>query len=189
MKKIPQGLPAGISATRFTRPALAAAAIATAMVPLTATPADARPVTITEHEHKATISLRIENPCSGVPGLLTEVENGVFHLTAAAIDTGNPDDPTDDRPVPPYTSTFNVENRFSFVPDDPDQPSYSGHSHTHISERFKAFPGVAQLENTIQARGDDGSVLRLRWVERVSIQADGTMDEEPIFSRFSCESG
>lgn len=140
-----------------------ATTVAALGVSLAALPAQARPVTITDHEFRAVnVITHIENPCTGALGTLTEVENGVAHLTAAGFDAGDPGDPDDDRAIPPYTSTFNVENHFTFVPDDPSQPSYAGHSHTHISERFRAFPGVMQFENTIQARGDDGSVLRVR---------------------------
>ena len=128
--------------------------VVAAGVTLAASPADAKPVTTTEHEFKAVnVLVHIDNPCTGVPGTLTEVENGVAHLTAAGVDLGDPSDPIDDRPIPPYTSTFNVENHFTFVPDDPNQPSYVGHSHTHISERFAAFPGIMQFENNIRPKG------------------------------------
>lgn len=154
----------------------------------TAFPAAAKPLTATEHEFRAlNVIAHIANPCTGALGTLTEVENGVAHLTATGVDPGDPNDPSEDRPIPPYTSTFNVENHFTFVPDDPKQPSYEGHSHTHISERFAAFPGIAQFENNIQARGNDGSVLRVREVARAIVAADGTM--QIVFDRMSCESG
>lgn len=164
------------------------AVVATLGISLGALPADAKPVTTTEHEFKAlNVIAHIDNPCTGVLGTLTEVENGVAHLTATGVDLGDPSDPADDRPIPPYTSTFNVENHFTFVPDDPNQPSYVGHSHTHVSERFAAFPGIMQFENNIRARGDDGSVLRVREVARAEVSADGAV--RIIFDRVSCESG
>ena len=128
--------------------------VVAAGISLSASAVYAEPVTTTEHEFKAVnVLVHIENPCTGVLGTLTEVENGVADLTAAGVDPGDPGDPADDRPIPPYTSTFNVENHFSFVPDDPNQPSDVGHSHTHISERFAAFPGTVQFENNIRAKG------------------------------------
>jgi hypothetical protein len=160
----------------------------TVATPVTAAGAAVGRVTITQHEFKAEIVIEhIENPCTGIPGTLTEVENGVFHLTAAGLDIGDPDDPADDRPIAPYGSTFNVENRFAFVPDVRGAPSYFGHSHTHISEQFKTLPGVTQFENTIQARGDDGSVLRLHEVARALVDADGSMTI--TMDRASCLSG
>lgn len=87
----------------------------------------------------------------------------------------------------PHATTFTVENSFGFVPDDASGPSYSGHSQTHISDRFIDVPGVLQFENTIIAKGDDGSVLRVHEVARALIAEDGTLTI--VFDRARCESG
>ena len=175
----------------------ATSAVATAAVlvmsvagvaPTSAGAAPRRPVTITQHEHKASIVIEhIENPCTGVLGTLTEVENGVFHVTAAGVDEGDPNDPNDDTAVAPFTSTFNVENSLTFVPDDPAEPTYVGHSQTHLSERFETVAGVRQVETMIQATGDDGSVLHVHQVARAAIDADGTTTI--VFDHATCISG
>ena len=176
---------------RATSAVAAAAVLVMSVGGVGPTPAGAmprRPVTITEHEFKASIVIEhIENPCTGVLGTLTEVENGVFHLTASGVDVGDPNDPKDDTPLAPFTSTFNVENKFTFVPDVSDEPTYVGHSHTHISEKSTTAAGVRRLENTVVAKGDDGSVLRVHQVARAVIDAVGTMTI--VFDHATCVSG
>lgn len=156
-------------------------AVAAATVVVCGTlPASAQTVNDTQHEFKAEIEIfNIANPCTGDLGTLREIENGVYHLTSAGVD-GHGD------PIGPWHSTFNVENSYTFTPNNPSLPVYSGHSHTHTSYRFQSLPGTAQLENTVIGKGSDGSRLRVREIARATVRSDGSMDLQ--FDKMRCES-
>ena len=56
----------------------------TILISLVAVGTGAKPLTVTEHEFgDETLIAHIASPCTGVPGILTEVENGVFHVTGS----------------------------------------------------------------------------------------------------------
>jgi hypothetical protein len=54
------------------------------------------------------------NPCTGVPGTITDSVKGVIHVTA--LSGGG------------FHETTTVTDNFRFVPDDPSQPTYTGKS-------------------------------------------------------------
>ncbi len=78
------------------------------------------------------------NPCSGAPGVLTITFNGVFHatvLTAGKLNgTG--------------WFTFTATGNLSFVPNDPSQPSLTGHITIWSGTRINLQNFVASSTST-----------------------------------------
>src|SRR5262252_8931642 len=87
--------------------------------------------------HFSGIDSRAEqNLCSGAPGTLTIVFSGVIHTT----DRGD--------------GTLQMTGTVTFVPDDPSQPSYTG----HLTERSGAGAGTVTIADNIVLHGSDGSL-------------------------------
>ncbi len=77
--------------------------------------AQAKPVTLTIHEHQAVDTFTDVIPCIGNGqelGTITTVENGVLHITAAGLDENG-------EPIPPYHITGTFTGTVTAVPDDP----------------------------------------------------------------------
>lgn len=100
-------------------------------------------------------------------GTITNVENGVGHLTAAGIDEGNPDDPDDDTVIPPARMDLNQSSDITYVPDDPSLETLTGHAHTHFAWNVDENGiGPARIERTIVIQGDDGARFFLHQLGR-----------------------
>ncbi len=99
------------------------------------------------------------NPCSGAPGVLTITFNGVVHgtvLTAGKLNgTG--------------WFTFTATGSLSFVPNDPSQPSLTGHVTiwSGISINLQNF--VASSTFNAHAFGTDGSSVFLHGTFHVTV--------------------
>src|SRR5215467_10080397 len=91
----------------------------------------------TETIHFSGIDSRAEqNLCSGAPETLTIVFSGIIHTT----DLGD--------------GTLQMTGTVTFVPDDPSQPSYTG----HLTERSGAGAGTVTIADNIVLHGSDGSL-------------------------------
>lgn len=94
-----------------------------------------------------------ENPCTGDPGTLTQTYNGVIHYT------------TD--PNGGIHGTITFAGTFTFEPDEPGLPSYSG--------RFAFWAGFNTTANndgfwetlSVNGIGTDGSVLQANAVIQI----------------------
>jgi|Tabmets5t2r1_1033131.scaffolds.fasta_scaffold03521_5 hypothetical protein len=115
----------------------------------------------------------VMNPCSGVTGTVTTTFKGVTHLT--------------ELPDGSFHETTTVTDRFTFVPDDPSQPTITG------KETFRAGANLNSQNNftaTVAAhqiaKGSDGSRITFHVVAHVTRHADGTVTVEFEKQRMSC---
>lgn len=94
------------------------------------------------------------NPCTGVPGTSTVTFNAVFHITDQGSSEG----------LFIYHVSSVLTGTVTFVPDDPAEPSYTGHFVSRSSTQATP-PGLGFVDNftfTVTARGTDGSLLTFR---------------------------
>ncbi len=116
-----------------------------------------------------TVSSPDVNPCTGVPGTFTENFKGVTHVTELPNGT--------------FHETTTVVETFSFVPDDPSQPTYTGRATFWDGEnlnRQNNFTGT--FTGSVTAKGTDGSRITQHFLAHVTINPDGTVTVE--FDRF-----
>jgi hypothetical protein len=148
---------------------------------LLAAPAWAKPVTITEHEHRVTSTFHDVIPCVGSGeelGTITTTENGVFHLTAAGLDA-------DGNPIPPYHVTGTFTGTFIAVPDDSSLPTYTGRFTQWFGENSNSS-GVLIDTDTFHVigRGSDGSTIKFHETFHVTVSSDG--DVTVVFDKPRC---
>jgi hypothetical protein len=127
-------------------------------------------VTFTTIFHNTTGSFPTANPCSGATGTVTITFNGEFHVTLnTSTGTGH--------------LTATETGNFVFVPDDPTQPTYTGHFTLWSGENinFQNF----QASDTFHQRGigSDGSVLQFQMNDDLTISASGVTN---TFSNMRC---
>jgi hypothetical protein len=118
-------------------------------------------------------------PCNEDLGLydFTLTENIVIHETAKAIDLGNPDDPFDDILTPPFHITATFAGTFEAVPQDPSQPSFTGHfsSWFGVNSNQKNESDTATF--TVVGKGSDGSTARFHVTAHFSVTPNGQVLE------------
>ena len=120
----------------------------------------------------ATDSRAEHNPCSGAPGTLTIVLSGVLHTT----DLG---DGTVHRIV---TTTGTV----TFVPDDPSQPSYSGHLTERFGQNVNASNSTITVADNIVLHGSDGSLGKQHILFHLTVNANGTVTSSIDTNQLTC---
>jgi hypothetical protein len=86
--------------------------------------AGAGAVTYTQTFHNATDSFPAANPCTGAPSTATLTYNGVMHYTVNKAGD--------------VWATGTQTGSFVLVPDDPTQPTYTGH--------FTTWFGVSDID-------------------------------------------
>ena len=113
------------------------------------------------------------NPCTGVPGTVTTVSNGVIHTTANANGFH-------------ITGTFT--GTFEFVPDDPGEPTYTGRYTVWFGGN--AGPGENFTETfRVNGTGSDGSRIKFNGVTHVTVNANGVPTAEFDFGNCRQTSG
>jgi hypothetical protein len=120
-----------------------------------------------------TISFAEVNPCTGATGTQTDTFKGVTHVTAL--------------PDGSFHETTTVTTRFTFVPDDPSQPTYTGKSTFWAGANLNSqnnFTATATL--SFHAKGSDGSRITGHVVVHVTLHADGTVTVEFEKARLNC---
>lgn len=100
------------------------------------------------------------NPCSGASGTLAAASvNGVLHETINKAgdvwDTGT------------LTGTF------QFVPNDPSQPTYSGHGTSWFGDSLNSQNTVNHFTMNLNLTGSDGSTITWHEVGHFSVSATG----------------
>jgi hypothetical protein len=109
-----------------------------------------------------------QNLCSGVPGTLTIVFSGVVHTTDLGDGTVHT----------ASTTTGTV----TFVPDDPGQPSYTG----HLTERSGRGVDTITIANNIVLHGSDGSLGKQHILFHVTVNANGTVTASIDTDKLTC---
>ena len=119
--------------------------------------------------HFSGIDSRAEqNLCSGAPGTLTIVFSGVVHTTARGDGT--------------LQMTGTTTGPVTFVPDDPSQPSYTG----HLTERFGGDVNTITIADNIVLHGSDGSLGKLHILFHLTENANGTVTASIDTNRLTC---
>jgi hypothetical protein len=138
---------------------------------LTPMAALAQAETTTTH-FSETVSFPDVNPCTGVTGTSTDTMKGVTHVT--------------ELPDGSFHETTTVTDTFTFVPDDPSQPTYTGKGTFWEGENLSQNNFTATITLNVHAKGSDGSRLTLHVVAHVTLHADGTVTVEFEKERLSC---
>jgi len=115
-------------------------------------------VTETQKFKNVTESFPDTNPCSGVPGTVTITYNGVIHTTQN--DNGFH-----------ITGTFTGD--FVFVPDDPAQPTYTGHFTNWFGFNANQRNFTGTFTFSVHGKGSDGSRLDFHVTGHDSMSASG----------------
>jgi len=127
---------------------------------VTTTSVFAKTVSFTQTFHDFTESFHDVNPCSGAPATITLTYNGVFHVT---MDTST------------GTGHFTVTQTGQFViaPDDPTQPTYTGHFTFWDGDNQNIQNFAATETFNLRGTGSDGSEIKLHEVSHLSFSATG----------------
>jgi hypothetical protein len=104
------------------------------------------------------------NPCSGATGTATVDFKGVRHITA--LDNGT------------FHETGTDTGTFTFVPDDPSQPTYTGHFASWFGQNVNSRNFTETSTFNVALKGSDGSRLTVHLVAHVTLHADGTATVE-----------
>ena len=132
-------------------------------------PAAAAAAAETETTHfSGTVSRAELNLCSGAPGTLTIVSSGVVHTTELGDGT--------------VRMTGAMTGTVTFVPDDPSQPSYTG----HLTERFGGDANTFTIADNIVLHGSDGSLGKQHILMHVTANANGTVTTSIVTVRLTC---
>ena len=132
-------------------------------------PAAAAAAAETETTHfSGTISRAEQNLCSGAPGTLTIVFSGVIHTTDLGDGT--------------LRMTGTTTGTVTFVPDDPSQPSYTG----HLTERSGQGTDTITIADNIVLHGADGSLGKLHILFHLTVNANGTVTASIDTNRLTC---
>ena len=103
----------------------------------------------------------LTNPCSGASGTLTFEFKGVVHTTT--LDSGT------------FHGSATNTGTWTFVPDDPTQPSYAGHFASFSEQNFTSKNFTLTNTFYVVLHGSDRSLLRLRTFFHVTANANGTV--------------
>lgn len=117
--------------------------------------------TFTQTFHNATDSFAAPNPCTGAPGMVTITYNGVLHVTVNK--SGD------------FWATGTQTGDFVLTPDDPTQPTYSGHFTTWFGDSDNRRNGVEHSTFSVHGTGSDGSTLRFHDTMHLSVSASGAV--------------
>jgi hypothetical protein len=106
------------------------------------------------------------NPCTGVPGTVTITYNAVFHFT----ETKNG-----------VHLTGTTTGVFTFVPDDPAEPTYTGHFAQWFGENYNPNIDNATFTFNVVGKGSDGSRLNFHVVSHVTAETIDFTTDPPTF--------
>jgi hypothetical protein len=135
--------------------------------------ASAQAQTQTIHFSGMTQTQPAVNPCSGVPGTLSEtVTEGVEHLTS------NPDGT--------YHQSFRITAAITFTPDDPSQPTLTGTSTDGTGQNVNSKTSTLTATFSGRATGSDGSSVSLHGAAHVTVNAAGTVTVDFEIGHVSC---
>jgi hypothetical protein len=160
----------GYSVSSWKRTTLSAAVAACAVVVVlffslsSAAAAGAGAVTSTQTFHNAVQSFPAANPCTGATGTVTLTFNGILHVTELTSGQGAGTD----------WATGTMTGDFLLTPDDPTQPSFTGHFTTWFGESDNLHNGVEHSTFSLHGVGSDGSTLHFHEVAHLSVSATGS---------------
>ncbi len=112
------------------------------------------------------------NPCSGASGTTTITVKGLAHLTE--LDNGTL-----------HVVMMDV-GTLTFVPDDPGQPTYSGHLTETGFENHNSKSFTTSFTRNLVAVGSDGSRIKEHVLFHVTMNADGTVTASIDTEKLTC---
>lgn len=130
--------------------------------------------TFTDTEHDVSMVVDFINPCTGDPGVVTAVENQVFHGTLNKNGSHG------------SWLTGNIEGTATFVPTDPSKVTYTGHFTATFGDQLSHGDGIEHSTFQINATGSDGSHLVFHDNAKAVLNADGTVTVS--FDHLFCQS-
>jgi hypothetical protein len=101
------------------------------------------------------------NPCTGASATVTLTGKGVMHLTT--LDNGTV-----------HVMMMDV-GTITVVPDDPSQPTYSGHFTETGTENHNAKSFTTSFHRNVVLRGSDGSLVKEHVLIHLTVNANGTV--------------
>jgi type 1 fimbria pilin len=123
----------------------------------------------TETIHFSGTDSRTEaNLCSGAPGMLTIVYSGVLHTTA--LEDG----------------TIHVTGTVTFVPEDPSQPSFTGHLAEWFDTNVNSSNSTMTVAENVLLHGSDGSLGKAHILTNLTINANGTVTSSIDTFQLTC---
>jgi hypothetical protein len=130
--------------------------------------------TFTQNIHGATATFDTTVPCVDPPGslntgTLTITYNAVFHV--AVNGAGD------------IWVTGTQEGDFSFIPFDPNRPSYTGHFAAWFGFSLNQKNAVFHDTFNVHGIGSDGSILTAHFITHMSFNANGIA---LVFDKFVC---
>jgi hypothetical protein len=129
--------------------------------------------TETETIHFSGIDSRASaNLCTGAPGTLTIVFSGVIHTTELEDGTVH--------------VTGTTTGTVTFVPDDPSQPSFTGHLTERFGNNVNASNATMTIANNIVLHGSDGSLGKQHILVHLTVNANGTVTTSIDTDQLTC---
>ncbi|HEY3342763.1 MAG TPA: hypothetical protein VGK81_12125 [Anaerolineae bacterium] len=125
--------------------------------------AGAGAVTMTQTFHNATQSFPGTDLCTSATGTLTLTYNGVAHTTFLTSGVG----------AGTGWATFTSTGDVVFTPDNPANPTYTGHFTNWDGQSFNLKNFTATSILVVHATGSDGSTLMFHEVAHFSVSASG----------------
>jgi hypothetical protein len=112
------------------------------------------------------------NLCSGATGTLTIVFSGVIHTTDLEDGTVH--------------ETGTMTGMVTFVPDDPSQPSFTGHLTEWFGENVSASNATITVADNIVLHGSDGSLGKQHILFHLTVNANGTVTSSIDTDELTC---
>jgi hypothetical protein len=129
--------------------------------------------TETETIHfSGTDSRASENLCSAAPGTLTIIFSGVIHTTDLEDGTVH--------------VTGTMTGTVTFVPDDPSQPSFTGHLTEWSGENMSSRNSTITVAHNIVLHGSDGSLGKQHILSHLTVNANGTVTSSIDTDQLTC---
>jgi hypothetical protein len=121
--------------------------------------------TFSQEVPEQTITFATVNPYTGAPGSMTITFSGVFHENRLAEPTG----------LEISRITGNQRGTFTFVPDDPSQPTISGKFRFSLAGKPQPHTDKINFAFTMDGMALDGSMVRFLQTER-AVVSEGSVD-------------
>jgi hypothetical protein len=112
------------------------------------------------------------NPCTGASATVTLTFKGVLHLTT--LDNGTV-----------HVMMMDV-GTLTLVPDDPQQPTYSGHFTETGTENHNSKSFTTSFHRNVVLRGSDGSMLKEHVLVHLTVNANGTVTSSIEIEELTC---
>ena len=135
--------------------------------------------TFTETVKDVTETIAEVNPCTGDEGTVTITYNAVFHVTELA--SGE------------FHLTGTLTGTFVFVPDDPEQATFTGRFTSWFGENHNLNEAAATTTFRVRGTGSDGSTINFHAVSHITADTIDFSTVPPtvtglkvMFDKFAC---